>query len=110
MPPSRMARTREQRDEAQPQPELKSARLGTRVTGRQKQLLQRAADLTGRSLSDFVISSALLRAQETIRHFEVLELSERDARAFFDTLENPPKLNEKLYEAMRWQRANVEMR
>ncbi len=92
------------------EPNAKSERLAARLTSRQKELLQRAADLTGRSLTDFIVSSALERAETTIRSYEVLELSERDAKAFFEALDNPPKLNAKLSEAMRRHSESVEMR
>ena len=100
---------RQQREKA-PQLAVKSQRLGTRVTPAQKEILQRAADLTGRSVTDFVISSALDKAQDTIYAYEFIALSERDARAFFEALQNPPRLNHKMGEAMRWHRENVEMR
>ena len=92
------------------EPDAKSERLAARLTPRQKQLLQRAADLTGRSLTDFIVGSALDKAEATIQSYEIIELSERDARLLFDALNNPPKLNEKLAETMRRHRDNVEMR
>ena len=102
--------TRRQQKENTRQPGVKSQRLGTRVTPVQKEILQRAADITGRSVTDFVISSALDKAQDTIYAYGFIALSERDARAFFEALQNPPRLNHKMGEAMRWHRENVEMR
>lgn len=90
--------------------ESRSERLDVRLTRTQKELLQRAAGLTGRGVSDFVVKSALDRAEETIQAHEIIELSERDARVLFEALQNPPKPNEKLREAMRRHREDVEMR
>lgn len=88
----------------------KEVRLGARISRSQKEVLQRAADLTGRSLSDFVIGSALEQAREAIRAYELLDLSERDARAFVAALQRPPDLDEKMAEAVRWHRRHVDVR
>ncbi len=89
---------------------LRTERLGARATEKQKELIQRAAELSGRTVTDFMLGSALDKAVDVVRSFEVIELSERDAKAFYEALENPPRMHEKIYEAMRWNRENVEMR
>ena len=66
----------------------KTARLEARVTDDQKALFQRAADLTGRSLTDFVVSSAQEIATRTVREREVLTLSGLDRKVFLDALLN----------------------
>ncbi|HYW47569.1 MAG TPA: DUF1778 domain-containing protein [Bryobacteraceae bacterium] len=50
----------------------KTARLEARLTDEQKALFQHAADLTGRSLTEFVVSSAQEAAARTVREHEVL--------------------------------------
>lgn len=60
----------------------KAARLEARVTQDQKELLERAAMLSGRSLSDFVVTSAQEAAARTIRDHEVVSLSSRDSQTF----------------------------
>jgi uncharacterized protein (DUF1778 family) len=70
------------------QPTAKTARLEARVTDDQKALFQRAADLTGRSLTDFVVSSAQEIATRTVREREVLTLSGLDRKVFLDALLN----------------------
>ncbi len=77
----------------------KPERLAARVTSEQKNLIQRAADLEGRSLTDFVIASAEAAARETIRIHEVMQLSQEGTRAFFEAIENPPEPNERLLQA-----------
>jgi len=84
----------------------KQERLEARLTAEQKVLFQRAADLLGRSLTDFVISSAQSAAEETIRSHEVLELTARDAEIFFTALENPPPPNMRLRAAADLDRAH----
>ena len=50
---------------------LRTERVAARVTPEQKRLLQRAAELTGRSLTDFILSSAQEKAEETLRTHRV---------------------------------------
>jgi len=76
-------------------------RLEARLTARQKRLLQRAADLTGRSLSDFVISSAQEAALRAIRHHELVVLGAEDQRAFVQALLHPPAPSRRLRAAWR---------
>ncbi len=75
---------------------LKHERFGTRLTVEQKELLQRAADLQGRSLSDFVLDSALRDAEDVIREHEVITLTARAGRMFVESLLNPPGPNARL--------------
>jgi len=49
------------------QANLRTERVAARVTPEQKSLLQPAAELTGRSLTDFILSSAQEAAEETPR-------------------------------------------
>ncbi len=80
----------------------KPERLEARVTRQQKQLLQRAADLSGRSLTDFVISVAQEAALRTLQEFSVITLSAADQQAFVHALLHPPLPNNKLRAA--WKR------
>ena len=68
----------------------RSQRLEARVSEEQKQLFVRAAELQGRSLTDFVIASAQEAAIETVRTHDTLALSERDRRTFVSALLAPP--------------------
>ena len=79
----------------------KTARLEARLTGAQKALLQHAADLTGRSLTEFVVSSAQEVAARTVREHEVLTLSRRDWQVFVDALLKPFSPNKRLRLAAR---------
>jgi len=74
----------------------KRERLEARVTPEVKAVIQRAADLTGRSLTDFLVSSAQAVAEDTIRTHEVIRLSARDSAILIEALLNPPEPNEKL--------------
>ncbi len=71
-------------------------RLEARLSPEQKALLERAAALEGRSLTDFVVSNAQAAAVETIERHEVIALTARDSLAFAEALMNPPVPNARL--------------
>ncbi len=60
----------------------KVERLEARISKEQKELFQRAADLQGRSLTDFVIASVLDAAKRAIKEHEIMMLSVRDREVF----------------------------
>jgi uncharacterized protein (DUF1778 family) len=82
-------------------------RLEARLSPEQKALLERAAALEGRSLTDFVVSSAQSAALETIQRYEVIELTAEDSLAFAKALMNPSPPNEALRAAARRHRELV---
>jgi len=82
-------------------PAPKQERLEARVSRELKALLQRAADLEGRSLTDFLVSSGVKAAQETIQRNEQIRLTTRDSAAFVEGLLNPVAPNETLRVAAR---------
>ena len=53
----------------------KHYRLEARLTDEQRQLFQRAADLQGRSLSDFAIATLHAAAVQTIETLEIIRLN-----------------------------------
>jgi len=93
-----MPTTSDQHDERQNK-RTRTARLDLRVTPEDKELIERAAEASGRSQTDFVVSSARSEAQRTLREYDVMRLSERDRDAFVDAFLTPPEPNERLREA-----------
>jgi uncharacterized protein (DUF1778 family) len=72
----------------------KQQRLEARVTADQKRLIERAAELRGTSVTEFVVVSAQQAATETIRDFETLTLRDRARTIFVNAILNPPVPNE----------------
>ena len=68
----------------------KSARLETRVNPEVHALLRRAAEIEGRSVSDFVVAAAQAAAQKTIADTEVMRLSREAQEHIATLLLNPP--------------------
>ncbi len=77
----------------------KTAHLEARVTEEQKNLLQRAAMLSGQSLSEFIVNSARDAAVRTISDFELITLTTQERDAFVATLLNPPAPGARLQQA-----------
>ena len=74
----------------------KIERLEARVSKEQKQLFQRAADLEGRSLTDFMVQAVQEAAHQTIERHGSLRLSARDQQVFVKALLNPPEPGKRL--------------
>ena len=79
----------------------RTARLEARITPEQKDLFLKAAALTGRSLSDFVVASAYESAARTMRDHEAMTLSARDRQLFVAALLKPPAPGARLRKAAR---------
>lgn len=79
----------------------KSERVAVRLTPAVKRALERGAEVSGRSLSDFVVDSAYRAAQRAIEDHERLHLSDQDRRVFLAALDNPPEPNQALRRAAR---------
>jgi len=79
----------------------KPERLEARVTSEQKELIERAADLEGRTLTDFLVVSAATAAKKVIQEHEILMLTAQSRSVFLAALQSPPEPNAKLRELAR---------
>ena len=79
----------------------KSERFEARLSQTQKEVLQHAADLSGRSLSDFVLMASQEAANKVIREHEVISLTAKESKLFVEALLNPPRMNEAMKRALR---------
>lgn len=79
---------------------LRTDRLGFRLDADTKALIERAAELEHRKVSDFCVKALTDAARQTIAQHETLILSEIDRSAFFDALVNPPEPDERLLRAL----------
>jgi uncharacterized protein (DUF1778 family) len=85
----------------------RGARLGFRVDAKTKSLVERAARLERRSLTDFCLTALTTAAASAIQKHSSLALSEADRAAFFDALVYPPKPNARLRRALRRERDRI---
>ena len=79
----------------------RAARLEARITGEQKSLIERAAALQGRSVSEFVVTSVQDAARRAVAEHHQLALSVRDSEAFVEALLNPKPVNDRLRDTVR---------
>lgn len=68
-----------------------TARLEARISADLHALLKRAAEVQGRTVTDFVVSAVQEAACRAIEQIEVLNLTRRDQEAFAQALMTPPK-------------------
>jgi uncharacterized protein (DUF1778 family) len=83
------------------QSSTKQERLEARVTPEQKRMIERAAELRGTTVTNFVVLSAQKAASETIREFDVMSLRDEAREVFVRALLNPPSPNAKARAASR---------
>ena len=81
--------------------QIKTERLEARISSEQKELFQHAANLSGRSLTDFIISALQEAARLVVHEHKVIQLSLRDRQAFVQALLEPPKPNKNLSQAAK---------
>ncbi|MBP7063295.1 DUF1778 domain-containing protein [Ferrovibrio sp.] len=79
--------------------EAKDDRLQVRLDAEAKHMLQRAASYRHKTVSQFVLATALEEAEKVIRENEVVTLSGPDWKIFYDALTNPPEPNAALRKA-----------
>ena len=71
-------------------PRAKTYRFDARINEAQKLLIQRAADLEGRTMPDFVLDSARSAAERVIEKHDTLILTARETEAFANAILNSP--------------------
>lgn len=76
-------------------------RIVARLSSEQKVLIERAAQLRGCNLSQYLVGSALDAAARDIRDHETITLSARDSLRFIEALLKPQPANQALEAAAR---------
>lgn len=68
----------------------RTARIEARISPDALVVLKRAAEIQGRSISDFVVTAAQEAAQRAIEETHLIRLSAEDQQRFADQILNPP--------------------
>lgn len=82
----------------------RSARIEARITPENLAVIKRAAEIQGRSLSDFIVASAQEAAHRTIDETQIIRLSVEDQRLIADALISPPEPTPSLISAFETHR------
>ena len=77
----------------------RSARLEARLTPDTLASVKRAAEISGRSISDFVVEAARQAAERTIAETQIIRLSLAEQELVADLLSRPPKTSPALERA-----------
>ncbi|MGZ4955184.1 MAG: type II toxin-antitoxin system TacA family antitoxin [Methylobacter sp.] len=68
---------------------IRTSRIEARIAPEVLAVVKRAAELQGRSVSDFVVTAAQEAAYRTIEEIGIIRISSEDQRRFVDLLLNP---------------------
>ena len=74
-----------------PDEQNRTSRLEARIAPEALAVVRRAAELLGRSVSDFVVAAAHEAATRTIEDAQIIRLSVEDQRRFAEAILNPPE-------------------
>jgi uncharacterized protein (DUF1778 family) len=76
-------------------------RITARVSDSVRDTLEQAAELLGATVNQFVVQTAYVEAQRVIERESVIRVSQKDARKILALLDNPPKPNKRLKDAVK---------
>jgi len=82
----------------------RTARVEARIAPDALAVVRRAAELQGRSLSDFLVAAALKDAQRTIEDAQIIRLTVEDQQQFAESLIDPPPLAAAMKRALKSRR------
>ncbi|MFL4984134.1 MAG: DUF1778 domain-containing protein [Xanthobacteraceae bacterium] len=82
-----------------PQRSNRTARVEARISPDALAIVKRAAEIQGRSVSEFIVDAAREAAHRTIEEATIIRLSIEDQRLIADAILNPPEPNEALRRA-----------
>lgn len=77
-------------------------RLEARIPASLKELLERAAQLEGRSQTDIIIEALRNQASKIIQDHELIKLSRADQIRFTESLLHPPEPTAKQKRTAKW--------
>lgn len=72
-----------------PQDHNRTARIEARIAPDALQVVKRAAEIQGRSVSDFIVAAAQDAANRAIEEAQIIRLSVEDQRSFAHAVLNP---------------------
>ena len=79
----------------------RTARVEARIAPDALAVVRRAAELQGRSISDFLVAAALKDAHQTIEDAQIIRLSVDDQQRFAELLLNPLPLAPAMQRAIK---------
>jgi uncharacterized protein (DUF1778 family) len=82
-------------------------RITARVTETVRDTLEQAAELLGATVNQFVVQTAYLEARRVMERESVIRLSQKDAQKVLTLLDDSPRPNKRLKDAVKTFKATV---
>ena len=82
-------------------------RITARVSNSVRVTLEQAAELLGSTVNQFVVQTAYQEAQRVVERESIIRLSQKDAEKILLLLDNPPRPNKQLKEAVKSYKSSV---
>ena len=79
----------------------RTERVSARIPLHVYEKLTEAAEVVGASMNQFLVQSALEKADRILEHERVIKMTKKDANIFFAAVENPPLISNRLLGAMK---------
>lgn len=76
-------------------------RLDVRTTAQIREFIERAASVSGRSMTDLILAGAMKEAREAIENANLIRMSEEAQLCFAQAMLSPPRRNAALSRAYR---------
>jgi len=74
----------------------RDANINIRALQRQKELIDEAAEIVGKSRTDFILDAACQKAEDILLDKRVFDLSDEQWDKFLEVLDSPPRNSKKL--------------
>jgi uncharacterized protein (DUF1778 family) len=78
----------------------KTDRINLRLKNTAKNLIERAASLEGKTVSNFILTCAMEQAEKAIQKQETMILTAKNSDIFFNALAGPVIFNKKLMDTL----------
>ena len=75
--------------------------MNLRIKPKVRGLIDRAADITGKNRTDFMVEAATRAAEDALLDRTLITLNSRDYAKFVARLDAPPRANDRLKKTMR---------
>ena len=92
-----------------PQEPTRTVRIEARIAPDTLAVVKRAAEIQGRSVSDFVVTAAREAAYRAIEETQVIRLSVEDQRTITEAILNPPPLAPAMERAIERHRSIIKV-
>ena len=79
---------------------MRNARIGFRATLKQEALIKKAAETTGKTVTQFILASACEAAENALCDQKIFFADEKTYNAFMDILERPAQIKPNLKKLM----------